>query len=124
MTRRNADFLVGTQSATAATTACGTSRPTRSHGGTAWGTQTRTSPCPHPTPTCPESRRRGIGVGTLDLFHDENVTYANRLTEAGVPCHVEIVPGAFHAFDRFAPKAAISQAFFNSQCKALRDVFA
>jgi acetyl esterase/lipase len=64
-----------------------------------------------------------IGVGTLDLFHDENVTYAKRLTEAGVPCQLEIVPGAFHAFDRFAPKAAISQAFFNSQCDALRKAF-
>lgn len=64
-----------------------------------------------------------IGVGTLDLFHDENVTYAERLIDAGVPCHLEIVPGAFHAFDRFAPKAAVSQAFFDSQCEALRQAF-
>ena len=27
-----------------------------------------------------------IGVGTLDLFHDEDVSYAARLSEAGVPC--------------------------------------
>jgi acetyl esterase/lipase len=65
-----------------------------------------------------------IGVGTLDLFHDENVAYANRLGDAGVPCQLEIVQGAFHAFDRFAPKAAISREFFNSQCAALRKALA
>jgi acetyl esterase/lipase len=61
-----------------------------------------------------------LGVGTFDLFHDENVAYAARLTAAGVPCHLEVVPGAFHAFDVFAPKATVSQAFFASECAALR----
>jgi acetyl esterase/lipase len=65
-----------------------------------------------------------IGVGTLDLFYDENVAYANSLADAGVPCQLEIVQGAFHAFDRLAPKAAISRAFFDSQCAALRKAFA
>ena len=36
-----------------------------------------------------------IGVGTNDLFHDEDLAYAERLTAAGVPCQVEVVPGAF-----------------------------
>jgi acetyl esterase/lipase len=58
-------------------------------------------------------------VGTFDLFHDESLAYAERLTAAGVPCQLEVVPGAFHAFDYFAPKAAVSQAFFTSQCEAL-----
>lgn len=61
-----------------------------------------------------------IGVGTHDLFHDEDLLYAERLTAAGVPCHVEVVPGAFHGFDLIVPKAAVSQAFFASQCASLR----
>jgi acetyl esterase/lipase len=60
-----------------------------------------------------------IGVGTHDLFHDEDLAYARRLTDAGVPCHVEVVLGAFHGFDALAPKAQVSQGFFNSQCDSL-----
>lgn len=61
-----------------------------------------------------------IGVGTNDLFHDEDLAYAERLTGAGVPCHVEVVPGAFHGFDLVAPKAHVSHDFFASQCASLR----
>jgi acetyl esterase/lipase len=61
-----------------------------------------------------------IGVGTLDLFYEESLDYARRLREAGVPVHVEVADGAFHAFDMIVPKAAVSQRFFASQCRALR----
>src|ERR1700744_6138840 len=61
-----------------------------------------------------------IGVGTHDLFHDEDLAYAERLTNAGVPCHLEVVPGAFHGFDARAPKAQVSQKFFARQCDSLR----
>ena len=65
-----------------------------------------------------------IGVGTHDLFHDEDLAYAERLTAAGVPCHVEVVPGAFHGFGQVVPKAAVSQSFFASQCASLRAALA
>ncbi|WP_422742983.1 alpha/beta hydrolase [Mycobacterium sp. WMMD1722] len=65
-----------------------------------------------------------IGVGTLDLFHDEDLAYAERLRAAGVPCEVEVVQGAFHGFDGVVPKADVSQNFFRSQCAALRQAFA
>ncbi len=65
-----------------------------------------------------------IGVGTNDLFHDEDLAYAQRLTAAGVPCQVEVVSGAFHGFDQMVPKAAVSQAFFASQCASLRTALA
>jgi acetyl esterase/lipase len=65
-----------------------------------------------------------IGVGTHDLFHDEDIAYAERLTAAGVPCHVEVVPGAFHGFDLVVPKAAVSRSFFASQCASLRTALA
>jgi acetyl esterase/lipase len=65
-----------------------------------------------------------IGVGTNDLFHDEDLAYAERLTAAGVPCQVEVVPGAFHGFDQVVPKAAVSRSFFASQCASLRTALA
>jgi acetyl esterase/lipase len=65
-----------------------------------------------------------LGVGTFDLFHDEDLAYAERLKAAGVPCEVEIVKGAFHGFDGIVPKAHVSQSFFKSQCAMLREVFA
>lgn len=65
-----------------------------------------------------------IGVGTLNLFHDEDLAYAERLRAAGVPCEVMVVEGAFHGFDGIAPKADVSQSFFASQCALLRTAFA
>ncbi len=63
-----------------------------------------------------------LGVGTLDLFHTEDLLYARRLEAAGVACEVHEVPGAFHGFDKLAPKASISQAYFDSKCASLRRV--
>ncbi len=64
-----------------------------------------------------------VGVGTLDLFHDEDLAYAQRLQDAGVPCEVTVVPGAFHGFDGIAPNADVSQRFFASQCALLRNAY-
>ena len=63
-----------------------------------------------------------IGVGTLDLFHTEDLNYARRLEAAGVACDVLEVPGAFHGFDKLAPNASISRAYFDSKCASLRRV--
>ena len=38
-----------------------------------------------------------IGVGTLDLHHDECRDYAQRLRDAGVAANEKIAPGALHA---------------------------
>ncbi|KUI00724.1 alpha/beta hydrolase [Mycobacterium sp. IS-3022] len=65
-----------------------------------------------------------VGVGDLDLFHDEDLAYAERLKAAGVPCDVEVVEGAFHGFDGIVPKASVSQQFFNSQCAMLQRTLA
>jgi acetyl esterase/lipase len=62
----------------------------------------------------------GLGVGTFDLFHDEDLAYAEALQAAGVPCEVEVVQGAFHGFDGVAAKAPVSQSFQRSQIEFLR----
>jgi acetyl esterase/lipase len=60
-----------------------------------------------------------IGVGTFDLFHDEDVRYAKRLKEAGVACELRIVEGAYHAFDLFSPKAGVVKQFRQSYIDAM-----
>ncbi len=52
-----------------------------------------------------------IGVGTLDLFLDEDIAYAGALAAAGVPVDLAVVPGAYHAFDGIAASAPASRAF-------------
>lgn len=60
-----------------------------------------------------------IGVGSIDLFHDEDVDYAGRLAEAGVPCELHVEPGMYHAADMFAPKAPAMAAFTRRMLEAL-----
>jgi acetyl esterase/lipase len=43
-----------------------------------------------------------IGTGNLDLFLDENLDYARRLTDSGVPVELHVYPGAIHAFNAVA----------------------
>ena len=40
-----------------------------------------------------------ISIGSLDLFLEESMDYARRLTRAGVPVEMHIYPGAFHGFE-------------------------
>jgi acetyl esterase/lipase len=62
-----------------------------------------------------------IGVGTLDLFYDEDVTYAQRLKACGVDCELVIVPGAFHGFDVIASSALqVIRDFRTSQIAAMK----
>lgn len=61
-----------------------------------------------------------IGVGTLDLFRDEDTDYARRLLEAGVPCEFVTIPGAFHGFDALYPRTEVSKEFWRRQARALR----
>jgi len=57
-----------------------------------------------------------ICTGSLDLFLEEDVDYALRLTLAGVPCELHVYPGAPHGF-RLAREARVTQQY-------LRDSFA
>ncbi|WP_436792843.1 alpha/beta hydrolase fold domain-containing protein [Actinospongicola halichondriae] len=48
-----------------------------------------------------------IGVGDADLFHDENLAYADRLRAAGVEVALDIVPGMYHGADDMRPDAPL-----------------
>jgi acetyl esterase/lipase len=61
-----------------------------------------------------------IGVGTLDVFYEEDMMYAQRLKEAGIECDLNTVKGAFHGFDVFDQKLSIVQEFRKSQIDALK----
>ena len=61
-----------------------------------------------------------IGVGSIDLFVDEDIDYARRLIDAHVPTELLVVPGAFHGFDVLARQVPIAQAFTAAKIAALR----
>jgi acetyl esterase/lipase len=65
-----------------------------------------------------------IGVGTADLFHDENVDYANRLRQADVPTQLEVVPGAFHGFDVVGAGTRLARQFSTDRLVAIRQLLA
>ncbi len=60
-----------------------------------------------------------ISTGSLDLFLEEDMDYAQRLLRAGVPVEFHIYPGGFHAFN-VAPGAAIAQQAGRDSADALR----
>jgi acetyl esterase/lipase len=67
-----------------------------------------------------------IGVGDLDLFHDEDLEYARRLEKAGVPVTVRVEPGMYHAAEvelhaTVAPMRAFQEDMFDALAAALRD---
>jgi acetyl esterase/lipase len=61
-----------------------------------------------------------IGVGTLDLFYDESVSYAGALRASGVPCELVTVPGMYHGADGLAGKAPAMKEFHRSLMDHLR----
>ncbi|MET0377749.1 MAG: alpha/beta hydrolase [Spongiibacteraceae bacterium] len=65
-----------------------------------------------------------IPVGDLDLFVDENIEYAQRLLQAGVPTELHIYTGAYHGSESMVPSAKISQRCLRGIDDALRRALA
>jgi len=61
-----------------------------------------------------------IGVGSVDLFVDENRDYSKRLNAAGVSSQLEIFNGGFHAFEFYVPDALISRLARETHYTAIR----
>ena len=50
-----------------------------------------------------------IVVGALDGFLDEDLTYAQRMLQAGVPVELHVYPGAPHGFDGLLPASNVAK---------------
>jgi acetyl esterase/lipase len=50
-----------------------------------------------------------VEVGELDIFRDEAIEYARRLSGAGVSAELHVRPGCPHGFDRAAPAADVTR---------------
>tara|TARA_B110000014_G_C20113196_1_gene587022 strand:- start:1506 stop:2474 length:969 start_codon:yes stop_codon:yes gene_type:complete len=60
-----------------------------------------------------------INVGTLDIFVDEDIDYAARLSQAGVPVELHVYPGAFHGSNGFVAESSLSLRWAADQSAAL-----
>lgn len=65
-----------------------------------------------------------IGVGALDLFHDEDLAYAERLRDADVACETIVIEGVFHGFDGIVAESAATRRFRESMLAAMRKYLA
>lgn len=61
-----------------------------------------------------------VDVGELDAFRDEDIAYAQRLLQAGVPTELHVTPGAFHASEMYNPAADTSRRIDRARTEALR----
>jgi acetyl esterase/lipase len=64
-----------------------------------------------------------IGVGSIDLFVDEDIDYAHRLIDDGIATQLMVVPGAFHGFDGIAAETSVAKHFAAAKLNALRQAF-
>jgi acetyl esterase/lipase len=64
-----------------------------------------------------------IGVGSIDLFAEEDMDFARRLIEAIVPVELVIVPGAFHGFDALPRTTSVARNFYATKGRALNRFF-
>ena len=60
-----------------------------------------------------------ISVGGLDLFLEENMIYADRLSRAGVPVELHMYPRTYHGFYRVTNARVTKQAEHDNR-EALR----
>jgi len=61
-----------------------------------------------------------IYIGDLDLFLAENLEYARRLIEAGVPTEIHVYKNAIHGFDYFAPDSGVGHRCNDATFLALK----
>lgn len=57
-----------------------------------------------------------VQTGELDLFRDEDIAFAVRLLQAGVPAELHVYPGVYHGFELNCPGS-----FVGSRCLRDRD---
>jgi acetyl esterase/lipase len=63
-----------------------------------------------------------IEVGQLDIFRDEDLEYARRLSLAGVPVEFHLYPGVPHEFDAIAFDSDVAQRARAGLIRVLRSL--
>jgi acetyl esterase/lipase len=93
-----------------------------------WGSylgsdRTHVSPYAAPARATDVSRlpRTYIDVGGLDLFRDEDITYASRLAVAGVDVELHVYPGLPHGWDMAAGHLEVTKRAEHNRVVALSD---
>ena len=64
-----------------------------------------------------------IAVGDIDLLAGEDILFAHRLLQSGVPAELHVYPGAFHAFDVKVPEAGVSKSCGSAVLHSLKRAF-
>lgn len=63
-----------------------------------------------------------LDVGDLDIFRNEDISYATRLADAGVPTELHVYPGCPHAFEALARSAGVSKRALSDRVRRLRSL--
>jgi acetyl esterase/lipase len=63
-----------------------------------------------------------IEVGQLDVFRDEDIAYATKLSRAGVDVEFHLRPGVPHEFDSIAPDSDVARRAIADRVRALRSL--
>jgi acetyl esterase/lipase len=61
-----------------------------------------------------------IDVGMLDIFRDEDISYASRLAQASVDTELHVYPGVPHAFELIAPDITPSKVAVLNRIRAMK----
>ncbi len=63
-----------------------------------------------------------LDVGDLDIFREEDIDYARRLSAAGVPTEFHLYPGCPHAFEALAYGADVAARALDNRIRRLRSL--
>jgi acetyl esterase/lipase len=63
-----------------------------------------------------------IEVGQLDIFRDESLTYARRLSDAGVNVEFHLLPGVPHGFEAYAHATDIARRSVTDRLRVLNTI--
>ncbi|MEU4519125.1 alpha/beta hydrolase [Amycolatopsis sp. NPDC024027] len=63
-----------------------------------------------------------IEVGQLDVFRDEDIAYATKLSRAGVPVEFHLHPGAPHEFDSIAFDSDVARRAIADRIRVLKSI--
>jgi acetyl esterase/lipase len=61
-----------------------------------------------------------LDVGTVDLFRDDTMNFAQRLMTGGVPCELHVYPGVYHGSEFLDTEPPLSQRMIAARHAFLR----